>query len=343
MNNTPLRLGVAIDDTWAFFRDIYDFWQSRFAVTLFERPSARLPVFNQRLNRFLFTRSLQNLLQDNDVVFFEWSSELLAAATHLPKSCAIVTRLHRYEMYRWVDRVNWQAVDHVILVTEAKRHEFLERFPFMAERASVIPEAVSLSRFTPFEKPFQGDIGTLCSLIPRKRVYELILAFYELAGSHPELHLHIAGPEREVFAEYAQALYRLVDRLQLQDRVTFYGRVDNPEDWYRKLDVFISNSYSEGLQVALLEAMACGIISLSHDWEGAAELLPDDYLFFSESELIARLETIFRMSPEQRQQARHQMSALVAGKSDIQAAIQDITALVERVAAQVQAGALTSK
>jgi glycosyltransferase involved in cell wall biosynthesis len=332
MPTTPLRVGVAIEETWSFFREIYDYWQSQFQVTLFERPTATLPVFTDRMNRYLFSRNLQNLLQNNDVVFFEWSSELLAAATHLPKTCGIVTRLHRYEMYRWVDQVNWQAVDRLIVVTEAKKQEFLAKFPFMADRVNVIPEAVSLARFSPFDKPFRGDIGTLCSLIPRKRVYELILAFYELAVLHPELHLHIAGPEREVFAEYAQALYRLVERLGLQERVTFYGRIEDPENWYRKLDLFISNSYSEGLQVALLEAMACGIISLSHAWEGAEELLPADHLFLSEAQLIARLDNFLGLPADRRSEVRAQMIALVAGQSNLEATIQDITRVIEQVA-----------
>lgn len=340
MTTSPLRVGVAIEETWAFFHEIFEHWQSRYEVTLFERPSAPLPVFTQRMDRYLFNRGLQNLLQNNDVVFFEWSSELLAAATHLPKTCGIVTRLHRYEMYRWVDRVNWQAVDRLIVVTEAKRQEFLAKFPFMAERVSVIPEAVSLTRFSPFEKPFQGDIGTLCSLIPRKRVYELILAFYELADRHPDLHLHVAGPEREVFAEYAQALYRLVDRLELQDRVTFYGRVEDPENWYRKLDIFVSNSYSEGLQVALLEAMACGIPSLSHAWEGAEELLPAEHLFISERQLIDRLQTILEMPEEKRRKVRAQMVARVADQSDIQATIEHITTLIEQVGLAARSGVL---
>ena len=329
----PLKVGVAIEETWAFFQDVYIDLQAQYQVSLFDRKTTKLPVLNERVNRYYFEKELQNLLQKNDIVFFEWASELLAAASHLPKMCGIVARLHRYELYRWIDKINWEAVDHLILVTEAKRSEFLAHVPQMSSRVSVIPEAVSLDRFTPFEKPFTGDIGTLCSLIPRKRVYELILAFSELLKKNPELRLHIGGPEREIFTEYAHALYRLPQRLNLEDRIIFYGKVTDPEAWYQKLDIFISNSYSEGLQVALLEAMASGIFSLSHDWEGAEEILPKEYLYFSEQELIDRVSRYLDCSEEQRTVEKSRMVNLVASRSDIQDTVQAIRQVIDQVGA----------
>ncbi len=67
---------------------------------------------------------LSAFLAAHDVVFFEWGSELLALASRLPKTTRIITRIHRYEMYEWVDRVNWDVVDTIVLVSEAKRIEF---------------------------------------------------------------------------------------------------------------------------------------------------------------------------------------------------------------------------
>ena len=326
-----MKVGVAIEETWAFFRDIYADLQANYQVHLFENKTTTLPLLSDRVNRYYYQQGLQNLLQKNEVVFFEWASELLASASQLPKTCGIVARLHRYEMYRWIDKINWEVVDHLILVSEAKRDEFLSHVPQMASRVSVIPEAVSLERFTTFEKPFTGDIGTLCSLIPRKRVYELILAFAQLQKEFPAIRLHIAGPEREIFAEYAQALYRLTQRLNLAGQVIFYGKVDEPEKWYRNLDIFISNSYSEGLQVSLLEAMASGVYSLSHYWEGAEEILPPENLYFSEGELIKLISRYMRLSEEQRVEEKIRLTGLVAGKSNSQNTIQAIRQVIDQV------------
>jgi glycosyltransferase involved in cell wall biosynthesis len=67
--------------------------------------------------------------------------------------------------------------------------------------------------------------------------------------------------------------------------VTFYGHVEKPEDWYPRIDIFISNGYSEGLQVSPMEAMATGCYCLSHHWDGADELLPVEQLYFTDREL----------------------------------------------------------
>jgi glycosyltransferase involved in cell wall biosynthesis len=332
-----MQIGIAIEETWAFFKEIYADLQEHHQVTLFKRRRTAMPVFQDRANQLLFTQDLQRLLESNQVVFFEWASELLAAASRLPKTCGIVTRLHRYEMYRWADQINWEAVDRIILVTEAKRQEFDRLFPGHAEKLIVIPEAVSLERFQPFEKPFNGDIGTLCNLIPRKRVYELILAFHELSKRVPGLHLHIGGGKHDNFVEYYEALLALTRRLGLQNQVTFYGQVTDPPAWYRNLDIFISNSFSEGLQVALCEAMASGIYSLSHWWEGAEEILPPENLYYTEHELLERLEKYLNMPDDEQKIIKDQMRLRVNGMSDIEQTKTEIRKVIESIGAQYQA------
>jgi glycosyltransferase involved in cell wall biosynthesis len=284
-----MRLGVAIEETWEFFREIYDDLNAYHEVDLFKRRQNRLPFLRERTNRAIFRRDLEAFMHKNDLVFFEWASELLVHASRLPKSCRIVTRLHRYELYQWADQINWEAVDRIILVSKAKHNEFIRKFPAQASKIIVIPEAISLGRFQFMPKPFNGDIGILCNLSPRKRVYELVLAFSELTRGRDDFHLHIGGGKHTRYPEYNEIVQQLVERLGLNDKVTFYGRVTDPQDWYHKIDIFISNSYSEGLQVSPMEAMASGCYCLSHRWDGADELLPDECLFYTDGEMLDKI------------------------------------------------------
>lgn len=327
-----MRLGIAIEETWDFLHEIHADLAAHHDVTLFRRRQVGLPVFNARLNRALFRRDLGAFLRANDVVFFEWASELLAAASHLPKKAGIVTRLHRYEMYRWADRVNWDAVDRIILVTEAKRREFVRRFPAQDAKVVVIPEAVSLQRFQPAQKTFSGDIGILCHLRPRKRVYDLILAFHRLNQLRPGFHLHIGGGEAPGFGEYYEAMRALVRKLKLDNDVTFYGHVDKPEEWYANIDIFISNGYSEGLQVSLLEAIASGCYSLSHFWDGADELMPADTLYFGEAELVERILCYADMPETERERRRQALRQVVASRNDVDKTKREIRELIEAIA-----------
>jgi glycosyltransferase involved in cell wall biosynthesis len=278
-------VGIAIDDTWAFFNEIFADLSEHHQTSLFEPKSYRWPVFKDKLNPYFYDRYFKNFLRSNQVVFFEWGTSLLKTASQYPKSCGIVTRLHRYELYDWADHINWQVVDKIILVSKAKQREFAARFPMHAEKVIVIPEGVPLEKFQFQPRKFNGDIGILCHISPRKRVYELILAFYELQKQSDGFHLHVGGGKRRASWDYYEALHRLVDHLGIQDKITFYGNVVDSQSWYHNVDIFISNSYSEGLQVSPMEAIASGCYCLSHWWDGADELLPEENLYLTAADL----------------------------------------------------------
>ena len=335
-----MRIGIAIEDTWAFFKEVEEELSSHHQTALFKPPQFSLPVFNERVNRYLLHRDLSFFMRSNQVVFFEWASGLLATASRLPKQCGIVTRLHRYELYKWADRINWDVVDRVILVTEAKGREFSGRFPDQAGKIVIIPEAISLDRFAADlqikPKDFSGNLGIMCNLSPRKRVYELILAFYELNCRREGFHLHIGGGPHPGFPDYPSALYSLVAGLKLQDKVTFYGNITDPQDWYRTIDIFISNSYSEGLQVSPMEAIACGCFCLSHRWDGADELFPETSLFYTDRELVERILAYAELSHADRMARIAGLQEIVRRHHDIARTRIQIREVVEEVAGLYQ-------
>lgn len=318
MSDRKLGLVVGRNETWSFVKDLYEDWKKRYQVDVFVERSTSSPIFRERLDRHRLRNDLSDFLAENDIVFFEWGSELLALASHLPKTTPIITRIHRYEIYEWIGKVNWDAVDEIVLVSKAKYQEFTERFPAQVDKCHVIPEAVNLERFTFQPRPFSGNVGILCHLSPRKRVYELILTFHSLAQQHPDLHLYIGGAHQEQYADYYFAMTDIVRRLGLGKRVKFDGPVEDTPAWYRKIDIYISNSYSEGLQLAPMEAMASGCFTLSHWWAGAEELLPSDNLFFSELELQEKIEDYIGSSEMVKQQHIEQLRSIVEKRFDVE-------------------------
>jgi len=313
-----MRLGIVNEETWSFFDEIYADLTENHQTTLFKRRTWKLPVFHARANRYLFYRDLQAFMRNNDVVFFEWASGLLATATYLPKTCGIVTRLHRYEMYQWVDRINWDVVDKIFLVSQAKKREFSSMCPEQVSKIAVSSPSISLDKFKPHTKNFNGDIGIMCHMTPRKRVYDLVLTFFELTRKRDDLRLHIAGGPDPAFKDYMIALKYIVEELDLNDKVVFYDHVSDTADWYGQIDIFISNSYSEGLQVAPMEAMASGCYCLIHQWNGAKELVPMDNLFYTSSELIRKILEYCEYSDSERLKKRAEMRAWACEKFDIE-------------------------
>jgi len=327
-----IRLGIINQETWQFFNEIFEALQNKYFVEVYKRRSWQLPIFHSRINRSLYRYDLSKFLKEHDVVFFEWASELLVAASQLPKSSRIVTRLHRYEMYQWMDMVNWNTVDKIILVSQAKKSEFITKFPDQAHKIVVCGPSTSLDKFTPDAKIFNGDIGILCNLTPRKRVYDLILTFYELLQKNNHLHLHIGGGSDPAFVDYYIALQYIVDSLGIQDKVTFYGNVKEPWNWYHKIDIFISNSYSEGLQVAPMEAMASGCYCLSHHWNGATELLPKENLFYTSDDLKQLILRYCQLPENKKREQKIIMRDIAQEKFDMNKTIETISQVIEDVA-----------
>ena len=109
---------------------------------------------------------------------------------------------------------------------------------------------------------------TAARLVPQKDHETLLraMAIYRRSGSGRLLILG-TGPLRE-------HLENLVHELQIADAVDFVGFQANPLPWFRRCDVFVLSSRSEGFGIALAEAMACGTPVISTDCEhGPAEIL----------------------------------------------------------------------
>lgn len=307
LKRAELELGVANKETWTFLQDIFDYLQARYPIKVFSPRKWPFPFFHSKMDHYLLRQSLKKFMQEQEVILFEWASELVVEASDMwqPGYAALVVRLHRYEMYKWVDRIKWGNVAFVLLNTETMRQKLLERTGIPPERAVVVPPVGILKeRICREPRKLQGTIGILCSLIPRKRVYELILAFAKLIQDRPGLELHIGGDRRGDYRSYYEALQALVEKLNISESVNFNGRVEDKWSWYSGIDIFVSYSYSEGMQVAPLEAAASGCYCLSHWWEGAEEIFPWEQLFLTDAEFIGKALDFLQAPDEQRYQMR---------------------------------------
>lgn len=80
----------------------------------------------------------------------------------------------------------------------------------------------------------------------------------------------------EVDEGLADAIREAAARRGLGDRVTFTGALHDVHDYFRLADVFVLPSRREGLPVALMEAMSCGLPSVASRLPGATDTLIED-------------------------------------------------------------------
>jgi poly(glycerol-phosphate) alpha-glucosyltransferase len=123
----------------------------------------------------------------------------------------------------------------------------------------VLPNGIDLRRFGPASQSSikEGRILFLGRLHPKKGLDLLIGAFGRVVKRAKHWRLIIAGPDED---GYVQILRRLVMTAGLESYVELVGPVvgDVKLELLRSADVFALTSYSEGLPMAVLEAMAVG-------------------------------------------------------------------------------------
>lgn len=322
------KVGLVIGDTDHFIRPIETELRRQFHISRFTPRFVRLPLIGKRVNDLLLVKQLQQFLRQNDVVFFEWAGPLAALASHQKGHARRIVRAHRTEIFSMLNAFDWSTVDKVIFVSQAMRSHFLEKFSKYEDRTIVVYNGISLESFVPQFQSFGWRIGMLGNLNPRKRVYDVICTLADLSDNIP-WQLYVGGGPVEDSLDYWDALQKLVAKLNVGDRIHFAGRVTEPWAWFQDIDIYISASYSEGHQVALIEAMASGCYCLSHCWDGVEEILPLKNIFTTGTDLQAKLLDYADQSETEKQLAQHKMRTISEERFDEQRMVQEVIDIIE--------------
>jgi glycosyltransferase involved in cell wall biosynthesis len=170
--------------------------------------------------------------------------------------------------------------DAAVAVSAHVRAVALARAPWAANRMTVVPNGVDTSRFAPRSWP-EGDgfvFAIVGRLEPRKGVARAIEAMAGVSGAS----LDVVGDGEERAALEAQAR-----ALGVADRVQFHGYVEDVRPLLRRADAVLCASRSEGLGVALLEAMAMGVPVVGFAVGGVPEIVVD-----GETGLLCRADDV---------------------------------------------------
>ncbi|MGA7218380.1 MAG: glycosyltransferase family 4 protein [Candidatus Sulfotelmatobacter sp.] len=162
-----------------------------------------------------------------------------------------------------------------VTISEYNRQYIREHFPVPGEKIVVARLGVGV---TEHQEPRRGkrDLRRAFSLVAVGRLHAvkdhafLVRACARLRDHGVDFECAIAGegPERA-------KLNRLIQVLQLSEYLTLLGRVEreNVDGLYRRADVVVLTSRSEGIPLVLMEAMGLGKIVLAPAITGVPELI----------------------------------------------------------------------
>ncbi|NIM19408.1 MAG: glycosyltransferase [Candidatus Latescibacteria bacterium] len=181
--------------------------------------------------------------------------------------------------YRWVDKV--------LTVCNANIPYLIERQKISAAKIRVIPNALPQNyglKAVPKRKTTRETLAlpdnviglaVVGSLIERKGLPVLLDALVPLMDLSWMLFVAGEGEKRQTYE-------RLVNELQIRDRVRFLGHIsgNGVERLLCAMDVLVLPSFMEAMPYVILEAMACGLPVVASRIFGIPEMVGDESTAF---------------------------------------------------------------
>ena len=168
--------------------------------------------------------------------------------------------------------------DHLhagICISPRQKDDLTRSYGFAAERLTVVPTAIDMDRFRAAQRPPQTATLRLLSFgridESTKSVFSLVPMMQRLADQDVRLTVAGEGPD-------LPELRRRIAAAGLDGRVSFAGRIE-PVDVPGFLvghDVFVMPSRTEGLGLALVEAMAAGCVPVASRIRGVTDFVIDE-------------------------------------------------------------------
>lgn len=213
-----------------------------------------------------------------------WLANLIARCVGWWTKTPVICDLHSNCAYhglvrRAIDGIPLPKPAAVIAVSDGVRRSFLQsaRGRHLHDRTQVIVNGVDTAQFA-FSSAARAAmclklgcnryiIGAVGRLVRIKRYDLLIEAFAHVVRRHDAMLCFVGdGPERPF-------LRRKARECGVEDRVRFVGQFTDVAPWYSVFDCLAVTSQSEGLSLAVLEALASGLPVLTTGDDGSHEVV----------------------------------------------------------------------
>lgn len=276
-------------------------------------------------------KEFYQLYGDSDVAWFEWCDNFAASHSHEanPSQVKNVIRLHSYEMFTDMPaKVNWQKINGLIFVSDTVRDLCLMKYAIPHNICTVINNGVDISKFSiPKDKKYNKKV-VFVGYINYKKGPELLMeAFSAIHRFDPEFTFHIAGRHQDERIKLYMDNY-----LSGADfKVSFDGWVDDMPNYLKNKDYVISTSLFESFQYSIAEGMAQGCVPLIHNWVGAKQLYPSEFIFKDTHDLVKIIEAAEKLfeSPVDAEKMRQEVRRHIEKRFNINDKLEEIKSFVD--------------
>lgn len=340
----PLRLWTVLHATWLLVRH---FFPLRSSIRRVMRGPEKLPRRLRTLVHTWLGACLAARLARKDIkhihvhhgYFASWVGMIAARILHAGFSVT----LHGSDLLERADYldVKLAACDFCCTISEFNRQYILEHYPLSAGKVLLRRLGVDVSQWWPAAGAAAHEEFSILSvgrLHAVKNHQFLILTCHNLKAQRVNFRCVIAGE-----GPVRKSLQEMIARMGLQQEVILLGHVSREllPTLYAAADAVVLTSNSEGVPVALMEAMATERLVVAPRITGIPELVTDGvsgllYSPGSISDFLAKLEvarTRGASTARMRSAARQQIASEFNGPENLERFAADFISRVDAGAA----------
>jgi len=203
-----------------------------------------------------------------------WSANIISRVVgwlfKIPVICDLhCNYFHQGKFRNLLERVSLNLPCKLVAVSNSTKDSF-EKYLKPAQKISVISNGINIKHIHEYKKDIKEFvIGSVGRLVPVKNYDVLLKAFALLNKSiNAKVYLVGDGPERK-------NLENLAKDLGIENQVKFYGSQNNAYEFYRNFDCFVLPSESEGMSIALLEALSFGLPIVTTHYKNSHDVIVD--------------------------------------------------------------------
>ncbi|MGE0267713.1 MAG: glycosyltransferase family 4 protein [Candidatus Omnitrophota bacterium] len=230
-------------------------------------------------------KPIQKLIEDQKIEVIHAQTRITQIMAHilsLRTNRIFVATCHGFFKVRWLRRVFPCWGDNTIAISPAVYQHLGEDFRVPGDRVALITNGIDLDNFRKADDKERMDnrkklnlntepvIGIIARLSDVKGIDILISALPRVISKFPDVKLLILGEGKE-----EHNLKKMVQELNLGEKVFFYPSVENMSGTLSAFDVFVMPSRQEGLGLSVMEAQACGCCVVASRVGGIPSLIED--------------------------------------------------------------------
>ncbi|MBK7047588.1 MAG: glycosyltransferase family 4 protein [bacterium] len=238
-----------------------------------------------RLSRLIGRRKI-------DLVHCDWSRDLFTLVPALALHRRVPLVLHKHVgvlagKRLWVHYALYRRVDHVIAISDVIHGNFIAMHPIDPRKVVTIHNGIDPGRFRPdpatrarlrAELGYADDdlvVGIVGRVTPSKGHREFLGMATRLAVTHPRARFLVVGEATRGEEDEGRAILDGIATAGLAERVKVTGFRPDVPDLLAAMDVFAFPSHNEAFGLALIEAMATGLPTVSADCDGVLDIVEE--------------------------------------------------------------------